>query len=172
MKRASVLAIAFLVLPLLARAQTAAPLSSRNEAFVRACIEHVNKREIDAYMDCWADNVSNNGQTVPRDRVRSTIEDIIATFPNFEWRILDVVADADTVVVLTRHIGTHRGVATGVWNGGGLRGVAATGKQMNMLATHWWTLRDGKVVEQQAVREDLVMMRQLGLAPDPRDNAR
>jgi predicted ester cyclase len=57
-------------------------------------------------------------------------------------------------------------VAKGVFNGGGLRGVAPTGKRMDILAVHWFTIKDGKIVAQQAVREDLRMMRQLGLLPE------
>ena len=70
-------------------------------------------------------------------------------------------------MVETMQIGTHRGVATTGFNGGGLLGVAATGKRMEIRAMHKWIIKDGKVIQQQAVREDLVMMRQLGLAPPP-----
>lgn len=146
---------------------TATASAEANAAFVRGCIELVNQRKIDAYMECWSDHPSNNSLVTTRDGVRRVTNDIISTFPDFEWRILAVLADGDTVAVQTMQIGTHLGVATTGFNGGGLQGVPATGKHMEILTTHWFTLKDGKVAIHQAVREDLVMMRQLGLAPTP-----
>jgi predicted ester cyclase len=155
----------------LAACQTAparAPASAEaNAAFIRSCIEQVNQKQVDAYMACWADNVTNNSLVTTRAGVRRVISDILSTFPDFEWRILDIIADGDTVAVQTMQIGTHLGVATTGFNGGGLQGVPATGKHMEILTTHWFTLKDGKIVVHQGVREDLVMMRQLGLAPTP-----
>jgi predicted ester cyclase len=144
-------------------AQETAP----NEAFIRQCLELLTQSTVDKYMECWADTVSNNGQAVvTRDRLRETVVDIVTTFPDFKFEILKVVAQGDTVVAQVKQQGTHRGVAKGEFNGGGLRGVAPTGKRMDILATHWFTIKDGKIVTHQAVREDLRMMRQLGLAAD------
>ena len=50
-------------------------------------------------------------------------------------------------------------------NGGGLVGVKPTGKRHEITHIHWYTLRDGKIVQHYANRDDLGMMRQLGLAP-------
>jgi predicted ester cyclase len=47
-----------------------------------------------------------------------------------------------------------------------LRGLKPTGKRFEVLQTHWWKFKDGKIVFHQAVRDDLGMMRQLGLIPD------
>ena len=146
----------------------AAQDTARNEAFIRQCLGLMTRSTVDKYMECWADTVSNNGQpAVTRDRLRDTVVDIVTTFPDFRFEILKIVAQGDTVVAQVQQQGTHRGVAKGGFNGGGLRGVPATGKRMDILATHWFTIKDGKIVAQQAVREDLRMMRQLGLLPEP-----
>lgn len=146
----------------------AAQDTARKEAFIRNCLGLMTQSTVDKYMECWADTVSNNGQAaVTRTRLRETVVDIVTTFPDFRFEILKVVAQGDTVVAQVKQQGTHRGVAKGVFNGGGLRGVAPTGKRMDILAVHWFTIKDGKIVAQQAVREDLRMMRQLGLLPEP-----
>ncbi len=46
-----------------------------------------------------------------------------------------------------------------------LVGVEPTGKRFEVSHIHWYTLRDGKIVEHYANRDDLGMMRQLGLLP-------
>ena len=50
-------------------------------------------------------------------------------------------------------------------NGGMLVGVQPTGKRFEVSHIHWYTLRDGKIVEHYANRDDLGMMQQLGLVP-------
>jgi predicted ester cyclase len=141
--------------------------AAKNKAFVLGCMELMNQKKIDAYMECWANDVTNNTRVNTREGVRRTVLDIFNTFPDFHWQILGATAEGDTVVVETMQIGTHLGVATTGFNGGGLLGVAATGKRMEIRAMHKWIIKDDKVIQQQAVREDLVMMRQLGLAPPP-----
>ena len=44
-------------------------------------------------------------------------------------------------------------------------GVAPTGKRFEVTHTYWHKLRDGKIVERDANRYDLGMLRQLGLLP-------
>ena len=140
-------------------------VTARNAAFIRQCLGLLTRSTVDKYMTCWADEVGNNGRPVSRDRLRDTVNDIVNTFPDFKFTILAIVAENEVVVARVTQSGTHRGVAKTNFNGGGLTGIEPTGKQMEILATHWFTVRNGKIIEQQAVRDDLTMMRQLGLAP-------
>jgi predicted ester cyclase len=169
--RSGVAIIASMLASNLAFGQTAptptADTPAKNKTFVLGRMELMNQKKIDAYMECWANDVTNNTRVNTREGVRRTVLDIFNTFPDFHWQVLDAIAEGDTVVVETMQIGTHLGVATTGFNGGGLLGAAATGKRMEIRAMHKWTIEGGKVIRQQAVREDLVMMRQLGLAPPP-----
>ena len=70
------------------------------------------------------------------------------------------------MIVLQRTSGTHRGIAQTEIYGGMLRGARPTGKRFEILRTHWWRLKDGKIVWHQVVADDLGMMRQLGLIAD------
>jgi len=141
--------------------------TARNAAFIRQCLGLLTASTVDQYMQCWAEEPRNNGRVVSRDRLRDTVNDIVNTFPDFKFTIQTIVAENDTVVARVTQSGTHRGVAKTNFNGGGLTGVEPTGKRMEILATHWFTISNGKIIEQQAVRDDLTMMRQLGLAPAP-----
>jgi predicted ester cyclase len=52
--------------------------------------------------------------------------------------------------------GTHEGE---FW------GILQTGKRFTVQQSHWFRVVDGKVAEHWAVRDDLVMLRQLGVLP-------
>jgi len=61
--------------------------------------------------------------------------------------------------------GTHRGTGKIPVNGGMLVNVAPTGKHFETDHIQWLKFRDGKIVDHYATRDDIGMMRQLGLLP-------
>jgi predicted ester cyclase len=73
---------------------------------------------------------------------------------------------------LQTYSGTHRGVSRLPIDGGLLVGVAPTGKQFSVQHIHWYTLKDGLIVEHRASRDDVGMMVQLGLIVPPAMPAR
>jgi ureidoacrylate peracid hydrolase len=93
--------------------------------------------------------------------------DIYRTFPDFRLETLDIVAAGDTVVVRARCSGTHLGTGKVPVQGGIFLGVAPTGKRFEVQHMHWYRLRDGKIVEHYACRDDVGQMQQLGLLPPP-----
>jgi predicted ester cyclase len=137
-----------------------------NNAFLMACGQHANQGRLEEYANCWADEATNNGHVVKKERIKITKEEIRRTFPDYRSEVQDRVIQGDTIVTLSRVSGTHRGVAQTSANGGLLRGVQPTGKRFEVLQTHWWKFKDGKIVLHQAVRDDLGMMKQLGIVPD------
>jgi len=78
-----------------------------------------------------------------------------------------MVAEDDTVVVRCRVSGTHRGVGTRRVNGGFLAGLQPTGKHFQVQHMHWYVVKDGKITDHFASRDDLGMTQQLGLLPSP-----
>jgi len=114
----------------------------------------------------WAPKSQNNGRAVTIDDIRSQLEDLHRTFPDLHSETLETTAAGDLVITLQRTSGTHQGVAQTEIYGGMLRGARATGKRFEILRTHWWRLREGRIVWHQVVADDLLMMRQLGLIPD------
>ncbi len=93
------------------------------------------------------------------------LEDIYATFPDWKFEIEDIVEAGDSVIVRTIVTGTHLGRGEIPVNGGMLVGVEPTGKSFEVQHIHWYKLRDGKICEHYANRDDLAMMQQLGLVP-------
>ena len=79
-------------------------------------------------------------------------------FSDQRWEIHQVVGEGDTVVVRATHHARHTGE---------LMGIPATGRQVAYDYVHIVRFRDGKVVEHWGVRDDMTLMRQLGVLPEP-----
>jgi predicted ester cyclase len=99
------------------------------------------------------------------ERIAAAFADILHTFPDWHWKIIDTVAEGDAVVTMALASGTHLGVARFPLNGGLMVGAEPTGKHFEALHIHWATLRDGKMAQDDRTRDDIGMTRQLGLLP-------
>jgi predicted ester cyclase len=95
----------------------------------------------------FAEDAKNFGRPAGREHVALILQDIRTTFPNFRPDIVDLVAKDDWVVVPCRETGTHSGVGRLSVNGGMLVGVTPTHKHFEVDVVHWYTLRDGKIVD-------------------------
>jgi len=153
-----------LSVPPLALSQTA-DVEVQNQEVIRRNLAQINRGDAKAAAAAFADDAKNFGRPVGREGIERTLADIFATFPDWRMEILEMVAARDVVVVRCQVSGTHRGVGKRPVNGGMLVGVQPTGKRFEVSHIHWYTLRDGKIVEHYANRDDLGMMRQLGLLP-------
>jgi predicted ester cyclase len=87
---------------------------------------------------------------------RKLYESFYQAIPDARAEVIDVVAEGDKVVVLDRFGGTHRG---------DFLGRPGTGRRIEWMAIHIYTIRDGKVLEDAVMTDALAMTQQLGLAP-------
>ena len=92
--------------------------------------------------------------------MRQLITMLSTAFPDMHHTIEELVAEGDTVVARVTFSGTHRGP---------FQGLPPTGRSFRQDQMHFIRFREGKVVEHRAVRDDLGMMRQLGVIPAPVD---
>jgi predicted ester cyclase len=90
-------------------------------------------------------------------------EDILATFPDVQTKILELWADGDWVIAKCIFSGTHQGVATLPHHGAALVGATPTNKKFSVNHIRMYKIREGRIVARQAVRDDLGMLQQLGL---------
>jgi predicted ester cyclase len=139
--------------------------ADRNVELLAKYYDHGRRGEHDQQVALWSKDAINNGERAKLDEVRAALEDIRRAFPDYESTVLEMRAIGDTVVALSRISGTHRGVAQTSFFSGVVQGAKATGKRFEVLVTHWWRFRDGKIVWHQATRDDLGIGRQLGLIP-------
>jgi predicted ester cyclase len=113
----------------------------------------------------YAADCRNHGQLVGRAGIRRVVEGIRSAFPDFHFEIEELIAgEHETVTARCLTRGTHRGTPSlDAILGGGLAGIAPTGKAMCVQNVHLFRFRDGLITEHWATRDDLGMLRQLGL---------
>jgi len=92
------------------------------------------------------------------DSTRQVVRMLRAAFPDLHFTVEDLVAEGDTVAGRVTMSGTHLGP---------FQGVPPTGRSFQQAHMHFVRFRDGKAIEHRAVRDDLGMMRQLGLIAAP-----
>lgn len=140
-------------------------LEARNESVVRRHHDAINRGDIAAAAALYADTVRNNGNIIDRARLFAIMQDNARTFTDWNMHIDRLLVRGDEVVALMTVTGTHDGTSQRPVNGGVYLGVAPTGKRFSVLHTHWFVVKDGRIVEHRATRDDLGMSRQLGLLP-------
>jgi steroid delta-isomerase-like uncharacterized protein len=139
--------------------------AAKNAEIARRLNEVLNTGDVAAAVQFFAVDTRNHGRAVGREGVQRVLSDIRATFPDLHSTIDDLVAVNDAVVERTTSTGTHTGVCRLPVMGGLLVGVPPTGRRFKVQNIHWWTLKDGLIVEHRANRDDVGMMQQLGLLP-------
>jgi steroid delta-isomerase-like uncharacterized protein len=141
-----------------------ARLRSKNEVAVLRYIEEVwNRHDLEVIDELVSPGYVNHAASTDEYRhggARRIWEWILSVFPDHRFDVEDVAADGETVAVRGTMTGTHEGE---------LLGLAPTGKRVATRQSHWFRVAEGKLTEHWAVRDDLGMMRQLGIMP-PKDS--
>ena len=88
---------------------------------------------------------------------RQVMQRLWAAFPDARFEIEEIAADGDTVICVGTMTGTHEGE---------LSGIPATGRKVSWRQCNLFTVDDrGRFVEHDAIRDDLGLLRQLGVMP-------
>lgn len=96
----------------------------------------------------------------------ATAEWLRRAFSELTWKIENVVQDGDLVVVYATMSGRQTGPFASYGPDGELKVVfPPQGRQFAVTQTHWFRMRDGKVAEHWANRDDRAMGEQLGWTP-------
>ena len=97
------------------------------------------------------------GQPAGFEGIKQTMFWLASVFADQRWEIHEVLGEGDTVVVHCTHHGRHVG---------DLMGIPPTGRVVAYEYVHFLRFRDGKAVEHWSVRDDMTLMRQLGVVPE------
>ena len=92
------------------------------------------------------------------DGAKAFADAIRIGFPDYQEEVEDIVVQGDKVAVKLRIRGTHTGP---------MFGVAGTGRTVDFRDMTICTLRDGKIVEQSGLSDNLSLFSQLGLIEMP-----
>lgn len=138
--------------------------AEENKAIFRRYVEEVsnegNLELADEIFDRYTAHQSD-GSTEERgpEDVKRFIGEFRQAFPDFRSVIEDQVAEGDKVVTRWRASGTHQGE---------FRGIAPTGNRIEVTGIGIFRFsEEGKVVESWDNMDQLGMMRQMGVIPNP-----
>jgi predicted ester cyclase len=92
------------------------------------------------------------------ENVKQTVRRLRAAFGGLQFEIHEEIAEGDRVVQRATMSGRHSGP---------LMGYEPTGREFAVQHVYGWRIADGRIVEHWGVRDDLGLLRQLGLLPAP-----
>ena len=127
-------------------------MSEQNKAMVRRLVEAINQGEEGRAIDeLFAPRAAR--------RVKILFAEFRSAFPDWHEKVVELVAEGDTLAGRFKCSGTHRGE---------FLGEAPAGKHMEVEEVFFLRAEDGKFVDFWALEDSLERMRQLGLVPAPR----
>lgn len=122
-----------------------------NKALVRRYFDEiVNQRKFDLIPELFSAIKMNP------IKIEQTLLELIEAFPDVNATIEEMIAEGNRVAVRWVDRGTHKGT----W-----RGVAPTGKQVELRGATIFNIEDGKIVAGMGEIDFMGLMRQLGVAP-------
>ncbi|MGQ0467925.1 MAG: ester cyclase [Sporichthyaceae bacterium] len=130
-----------------------------NEDIVRADVDAINRHDVAAMRALWADDVTvrfPDATCHGADAIAAYIEGILAALPDFHIDLQTLAADGDSVFIRYVITGTHTGP---------FKGVSGTGKRVELPGMDHFTIRDGKIVSNFVIFDQMDIGRQLGLLP-------
>ncbi|MBK7585567.1 MAG: nuclear transport factor 2 family protein [Myxococcales bacterium] len=132
------------------------PVELMRELFERV----LNQRDADALVPYWAPDIVEEFpmETLRgRDAVRRYFAETFAALPDFEIKAKSIVGEGETVFVRWR--------ATGTFSGAPWMGIEATGSRIQLDGIDCFTIRNGLVVSNFVVFDQLAFARQIGMLP-------
>jgi hydroxyacylglutathione hydrolase len=133
---------------------------------VRAYMEAINARDLDAAVALWAagavDRIGPVGEFRAPDELRQFFAGLQAAIPDSRVEILDLIADGDHVAMRWR--------TTGTFCAAPFQGIEPTGAHIELEGIDLFTVGEGLIQENNAYYDGAEFARQAGLLP-PRDSA-
>lgn len=126
---------------------------------VRQAFDALNRKDLAFVRKFWnAETVEQFPDRTCRgdEEIAKYFSEVFAAIPDWNIRIVDLAAQGDHVFVQWHLTGTHQGT---------LLGVAATGKPLAIDGMDHFVIRNGMVVSNFVVFDQLAFARQIGLMP-------
>ncbi len=148
---------------------TSPPESATNAELIRWAFDVLNTHDVAPLKPYWTESTQErfpNATCVGPEAIGAYFEATFAAVPDFHIEIVGLAEQADDVFVQWRITGTHSGAA---W-----QGIEPTGKPLELDGIDHFVIRDGKVVSNFVVFDQLQFARQIGMMPadgSPADRA-
>ena len=139
----------------------AATTETSNAALIRSAFDAINAHDLPALKQCWtAETVERFPMrtVVGADAIAEVFAGTFAAMPDLRIEIAQLVEDGENVFVRWHMSGTHTGEP---WEG-----VAASGKRIELDGVDHFVVRDGRIVSNFVIFDQLQFARAVGLMPE------
>ncbi len=139
------------------RAQTV--LEEQNQAIVTRVFDRLNQRDETVYQELYAANYSwylpaNNSKKLSREEEAGSVKLLWSSFPDIQWKIEEIIAKENMVIVRFTASGTHKEE---------YQGIPPTNDTFESGGLWIGMLEDSKIVEVREEFDILGWMQQLGM---------
>jgi predicted ester cyclase len=137
----------------------APPANATNTELLRWAFERLNAHDIESLRQCWTDATVEyfpDATCHGRDELAAYFTDKFEAIEGFNLEVIAIVGADDDVLVHWHLTGRHTGR---------LLGIAPTGKSIEVDGIDHFVLRDGEVVTNTVVFDQMKFARQIGLLP-------
>jgi steroid delta-isomerase-like uncharacterized protein len=135
------------------------PTDVSNGELIRWAFDTLNQRDVAALRSFWTDETTERFPDKTchgADEIAAYFEATFAAIPDWHMEVVGLVEQGEDVFVQWHLTGTHAGQ---------LLGIAATGKRISIDGIDHFVVRDGKVISNFVVVDQLQYARQIGLMP-------
>jgi steroid delta-isomerase-like uncharacterized protein len=139
--------------------------AGNRELFQRYFDEVTNKGNLDLVDEMFAEDYKHHDPANPDPNGVGGVEDVkfhlqalLNAFPDMQFKVDDMVAQGDDIVVRWTATCTHTG---------DYFGIPPTNKSATITGMNSWRVEDGKAVEGWVNRDDMGLLQQLGVIPAP-----
>jgi steroid delta-isomerase-like uncharacterized protein len=136
-----------------------APTDVSNAELVRWAFDRVNAKDLDALKTLWTDDTVErfpDATVHGKDAIAEYFADKFRAFPDWHMEVVAVAEDGEHVFVQWRLTATHEGAVLG---------IAPTGKRVEIDGMDHFVIRDGRVVSNFVVLDQMQYARQIGMMP-------
>ncbi|HSM55574.1 MAG TPA: ester cyclase [Candidatus Sulfomarinibacteraceae bacterium] len=136
-------------------------MREKNKGVARRFLEELWNRSNFAVVDeLLARDYDGHSSTVIRgpEGAVAFIPRMRAAFPDFQFRVLDQIAEGDKVATRWKLFGTHEGA---------FQGVPPSGKRVEMTGITIFRITNGKITDGWTSEDILGMLQQIGAVPEP-----
>jgi len=150
-------------------AATAPPVEAGNVALVRWAFDVINTHDTTALREVWAPDVIErfpNRTCRGVDEVGAYFAEAFAALPDLHMEVVHAIGEGEDVFVRWKLTGTHTGAA---WTG-----IEATGERVELDGMDHFTVRDGRIVANFVVFDQMAVGQAMGILPQegsPADRA-
>jgi len=137
-------------------------MSNQNKAIARRFLDELWNRSNFGLVDqLLASDYDGHSSTVIRgpEGAMEFVPRLRNAFPDFQFSILDQIAEGDKVATRWTIRGTHEGE---------FQGIPPSGKQIEMTGITIFRIANGKLIEGWTNEDVLGMLQQLGAIPTPK----